>query len=73
MKILFRFKSSKKEIAELNENIVTLETVQSTIEEQLKEEIHKNIQLNEDFKIALLDDDDHQCCICRELFIRVKF
>jgi len=65
-------KDERNENAKLNEKIVTLGTSMNTLTEQLKEEKNKNAKLTKEFNISLLDDEDYQCCICREVFIKVK-
>jgi len=62
----------RNEIAKQNGKIVTLGTSTNTLTEQLKEEKNKNAKLAEEFNKSLLDDEDFQCCVCREVFIRVK-
>ncbi|XP_060860177.1 E3 ubiquitin-protein ligase rnf8-like [Metopolophium dirhodum] len=63
-------KELRNENAKLNRTIVALGTSTSTLTEQLKEEKNKNAKLTEEFNIALLGNDDCQCCICCEVFIR---
>jgi len=62
----------RNENAKLNGKIVTLQMITSTLNRQLKEEKNKNAKLTDVLNIALLDNNDYQCCICLQVFIRVK-
>eukprot|EP00102_Acyrthosiphon_pisum_P024153 XP_016661363.1 PREDICTED: E3 ubiquitin-protein ligase RNF8-like [Acyrthosiphon pisum] len=78
---LIKTKSTKKQLeqdlialrnenAKLSGTIVTLGTSTSMLTEELREEKNKNAKLTEELNVGLLENDDHQCCICLQIFIK---
>jgi len=57
---------------DLVEKVSTLETLVSSLHEQLKEQERENAKLTNEFNSMQLYDEDYKCPVCFEVFITVK-
>jgi len=62
----------KNENDRLNGKIATLRMTTNTLTKQLTEEKNKIAKVTEEFYVKLFEDEEYQCPICRDIFIKVQ-